>query len=116
MAHVMLPDSEGIGSSGGDFHCADTAVSTLIDGLRNGGSSPQELVAKIVGGAQMFSSYENHTSIGSQNISSIKKLLRQSRIPLVGWDVASHHGRSVEFCLASGRVVVKANGITDKEF
>ena len=71
----------------------------------------------MAGGARMFSAYDNgRDGIGAQNIRSIKHILRQVEIPLVGWDVAGQHGRTVEFHLASGRLVVKALGKADKQF
>jgi chemotaxis protein CheD len=116
-AHVMLPFSKGVYRRLGAFQCADTAIAALLAGLRGRGSCPADLVAKIAGGARMFSVYENGSpGIGRQNVRSVKNLLARSGITLSGWDVAGHHGRSVEFYLATGRLVVKALGFKDKEF
>jgi chemotaxis protein CheD len=117
MAHVMLPDSAAVPEPVGSFQCADTAIKALVDGLRGQGSLVQDLVAKMVGGARMFSAYDNgSTGIGSQNIRRVKEILKREQIPLVGLDVAGHHGRSVEFHLQSGRLVVTAIGIKDRAF
>ena len=117
MAHVMLPDAHAAHGPLGTFHCADTAIAALLAGLRERGSRPADLVAKIVGGARMFSVYENGSpGIGRQNIRSVKNHLVREGIPLAGWDVAGHHGRNVEFYLATGRLVVTSLGFRDKEF
>ena len=64
----------------------------------------------------MFSCYEDtHTGIGEQNITSIRRILRRERIPLIGEDTGGHHGRSVEFHLDSGKVIVTAIGKPEKE-
>ena len=64
----------------------------------------------------MFSTYaEFPAGIGEQNVKSIRRLLERERIPLIGFDVGGKHGRSVEFYLDSGRVVVKAFGREDRE-
>ena len=71
----------------------------------------------MVGGAQMFASYENGgAGIGGQNVRSVKHTLAREGVRLVGWDVAGHHGRTVEFHLASGKLVVTAAGREDKQF
>ena len=63
----------------------------------------------------MFALYEDGTpGIGRQNIQSVKNRLAREGIPLSAWDVAGHHGRGVEFCLATGRLVVTALGFADK--
>jgi chemotaxis protein CheD len=116
-AHVMLPDSREVHGSCPVFHCADTAVAALLKELRDKGVDASGLVAKMVGGAKMFSSYDNGSSgMGAQNIQSIKQILEREKIPLVGFDVAGHHGRSVEFHLASGQLVVRTLEKLDKRF
>jgi chemotaxis protein CheD len=117
LAHVMLPDSARVHGSRPPYHCADTALAALLEELRNHRARQHELVAKIVGGAQMFASYNNGSAgIGAENLRSIKDLLEREAIPLVGWDIAGQHGRTVEFHLTSGRLVVKALGKEDKQF
>jgi chemotaxis protein CheD len=117
MAHVMLPDSAALCEPSGSFQCADTAIKLLLEGLQDQGSLLLDLVAKIAGGARMFSTYDEGTNgIGSQNIRRIKDILQRNRIPLTGWDVDGRHGRSVDFHLTSGNLVVKSFGTTDKVF
>jgi chemotaxis protein CheD len=116
-AHVMLPDSREVHGSYPAYQCADTAVAALLKGLCNEGVDTSGLVAKMVGGAKMFSSYGNgKLGMGAQNIQSIKQILEQEKIPLVGFDVAGHHGRSVEFHLTSGQMVVRTLEKLDKHF
>jgi len=115
MAHVMLPDSAALPEPVGPFVCADTAVGALLGGLLGQGSLLQDLVAKIVGGAGMFAAYGSESSgIGGQNLRAVRDILQRERIPLAGWDVAGNHGRSVEFHLATGSLIVQALGATDK--
>jgi chemotaxis protein CheD len=117
MAHVMLPDSAAVPQAQGSFQFADTAIHLLLDGLHERGSLLEDIVAKMVGGARMFSSYDDRTKgIGSENIRRIKDILGTKGIPLAGWDVAGNHGRSVEFHLISGQLFVKTFGTTDKVF
>jgi chemotaxis protein CheD len=97
------------------YQCADTAISALLEELKSKGVVRRDLVAKMVGGARMFSSYDDSNSgVGKQNIMSIKRILRKERIPLIGEDVGGHHGRNIEFHLDSGKVIVRAMGKGDR--
>ena len=117
LAHVMLPGPGGAAGGAQVFRCGDTAVAPLLEGLRGRGARPRDLVAKIAGGARMFSTYGSGCDgIGAQNLRSVKEVLAREGIPLVGWDVAGRHGRSVEFHLATGRLVVRALGKEDRQF
>jgi len=132
LAHIMLPDSSQIRMRNDDcgmrnnnpkceirnrrYQCADTAIVALLEGLQRKGAMRQDIVAKIVGGARMFSDYESvSTGIGEQNIASVRNILKRERISVLGEHVGGHHGRSVEFHLSSGRLIVKAIGKADRE-
>ena len=116
LAHIMLPDSARVNGCHPSYQYAETAIAALLERLQSKGAIRQDIVAKAVGGARMFSCYEDvNTGIGEQNIMRVKRLLRSERIPLIGEDVGGHHGRSVEFHLDSGRVIVRAIGEEDRE-
>jgi len=116
LAHVMLPDSSSLVGLRPPYHCADTAITALLRGLRSRGAVRQDIVVKIIGGAQMFTcSNGSGPGIGEQNITSIRHMLRRRGIKLVGEDTGGHCGRNVEFHLDSGRVIVRAIGSEDRE-
>jgi len=121
MAHVLLPASSEYksGKTGvfSPYLYADTAIDALLKELRyQNETSLPNVVAKIIGGARMFSVYNgDSTGIGDQNILQIRNLLKRSLIPLIGEDIGGSHGRSVEFYLDSGRVVIKALEKEDRE-
>jgi chemotaxis protein CheD len=111
LAHVMLPESKNLNGYHPPYKYANTAIATLIKELRTMRASPRGMVAKLVGGAKMFSSSDDlGPSIGEQNITSVKCILKQKLIPVTGENTGSNYGRSVEFYLDSGRVVVRAIG------
>jgi chemotaxis protein CheD len=111
MAHIMLPDSNSLNGQRPPYHCADTAIVTLLMRLRSMGAAQQDMVAKMIGGAQMFTySNDSGPGIGKQNIKSIKRILARERIPLSGEEVGGNYGRNVEFYLDSGKVIVKTAG------
>jgi len=116
MAHIMLPDSASTNGRRASYQCADTAIATLVRELRANGAVLLDMVAKLVGGARMFADYEDSSEgIGEQNIKSVKHILKREQIPLIGEDSGGHNGRTVEFCLDSGKLVVKTIGKKARE-
>lgn len=111
----LLPPSPHLWSV---YQCADTAIAALLEGMLGNGVTPQELVAKIAGGARMFSSYENSAadrSIGEHNVLAVKRILTMKRIRLIGAHTGGTCGRNVQFHLDSGRLIVKRIGMEDEE-
>ena len=116
LAHIMLPDSISLNGSHPAYKCADTAITALIKELRSMRASPRNMVAKLVGGAKMFLSSDDFSpGVGKQNITSVKRILKQKRIPVIGENTGGNYGRNVEFYLDSGKVMVRAIGREDKE-
>ena len=84
--------------------------------MQKAGASRKDLVAKMAGGAKMFAFSEGHEEhLGMENIKSLREILRKHKVPLIGKDVGGHHGRNVAFYLDSGRLVVSAIEMEDKE-
>ncbi len=116
MAHIMLPDSASLNGRNPPYRCADTAIQSLLVGLRRRGAKRRGMVAKMAGGARMFLDNDiSGTPIGEQNLLSIKNLLVAEGIPIIGEDVGGHHGRNVEFNLETGVMIVMAIGKEDRE-
>jgi len=116
VAHIMLPDFCGWGECDMPYKYADTAITKLLEGLSGKGAGRQDIVAKMVGGAKIFSSDDGYNEgIGERNIKSIREILKNEKIPLVGEDTGGNYGRSVDFFLDSGSVIVKTIGKGYKE-
>lgn len=88
-----------------DTRYADTAIDEMLKRIEGQGAKRQNLEAKIIGGANMFSAFRS--SIGENNISYAREKLKKEGIPIVGECVGGSQGRSVEFSVASGIVTVK---------
>jgi chemotaxis protein CheD len=111
LAHVMLPDSSSLRSQRPPYHCADTAINTLLMKMINHGATRKDMVAKMVGGARMFAGIDGAgSSIGKENARNIRRILNRERIPLAGEDIGGSYGRSVEFRLDTGKVIVATVG------
>lgn len=126
LAHTMLParrilpygeashslearnseDNRRVTSQGlPDTRYADTAIDEMLRRIEAYGTNRQNLTAKIIGGANMFSAFKSN--IGENNILCAKERLKKVGILVVGECVGGSQGRSVEFSLASGIVTVK---------
>ncbi|PLY00823.1 MAG: chemotaxis protein CheD [Desulfuromonas sp.] len=109
MAHVLLPTPRpGLSVEQPATYVA-TGIDVLIEELEASGSLRQYLVAKLVGGSQMFEAFsERVEAIGGRNITAALEAFRELQIPVVAQETGGNFGRSLEFDLASGEVVIKS--------
>lgn len=111
MAHVVLPDSRRYRSDGGPGKFADLAPAALFTALRALGANPSRIVAKIAGGANIFSAAAGSRppvlEVGSRNIRAVRHALDLLRVPIVAEDVGGGVGRSVAFRIIDGRLRVR---------
>ena len=111
LAHVMLPDSNGKDPlSDLDAKYADHALKSMTKIIEQRGGSRNRLVARIAGGATMFSPEGKHDeplfNVGLRNITTLKALLRDMRIPILSEDIGSNCGRWLIFYLSSGQLLI----------
>ncbi|AJG39879.1 chemotaxis protein CheD [Thermotoga sp. RQ7] len=106
MAHVMLPDSGGKTDKPGKY--ADTAIETLVKELEALGAKRERMEAKIAGGASMFES--KGMNIGQRNVEAVKRHLKEHGIKLVAEDTGGNRARSVEYNIATGKLLVRKVG------
>lgn len=110
MAHTLLPSPRSGGEGGRRAKFVDAAVLLLVEELVSRGSAREHLTARIVGGANMFEPLLAPAAdgIGARNVRMAREALRDLDIPLLAEDVGGSHGRTVEFDLATGRVLVRS--------
>ncbi len=109
MIHAMLPHSK---DSFGSFMLeeipdgkyVDIAIDLALEKMKAFGGEPENIEAKVVGGANMFGLY--HPDIGKDNFLSAKKKLREVGVKLTRASIGGSIGRSVEFSVFSGIVKV----------
>ncbi len=109
LAHIVLPDSRGVSDDPGRY--ADTAIPSMFDALKawTGSSKPRHLVAKLVGGANMFPTPMTQ-SIGEKNREAAEAILKALRIPVVSHDLGGETGRKVTLDTRTGTLAVKIPG------
>ncbi len=112
LAHVMLPDSKSIRNNSNIPKFADTGIEELVRQIVSAGASRSRLVAKIAGGAQMFSfqNKDDMVRIGDRNVEAAKKKLQEMRIPLLASDTGKNFGRTVIFYPETGDFIIRSVG------
>lgn len=112
LAHVMLPDSTQIRNNSNIAKFADTAIDKLISDMVAKGANKSRLVAKIAGGAQMFSfdSANEMMRIGERNAKATKAKLKELGIRLLAEDTGKNYGRTIEFYSETGDLLIKTIG------
>jgi chemotaxis protein CheD len=108
LGHMLLPSRPEKNPLGSEGKYVDAGIFQMVDELVRAGANRENLMAKIAGGANMFeSAYQTLiNSIGARNAKSARETLAGLGIPLLGEEVGGNRGRTVEFDLASGIMMV----------
>lgn len=112
MVHIMLPDSTRILNNENKFKFADTGIDALIRQMTGMGAKRRALIAKIAGGAQMFTFSNNNEMmrIGERNVEATKLKLQQLGISLTAEDTGANYGRTIEFYPVTGELHIRSVG------
>jgi chemotaxis protein CheD len=112
MAHVLLPSTSLARDITNRAKFPETAVPLLIERLKALGADPRRIVAKLAGGASMFSQLVTPGTIqmGERNVLASRSALRTAAIPIIRESVGGDRGRSVRFHLKDGRVEIRSVG------
>jgi chemotaxis protein CheD len=116
LVHIMLPDSTKILNNENKAKFADTGIDALINSMIKLGIDRKRLIAKIAGGAQMFSFSNNNEMmrIGERNVEATRQKLSLLNIPIVAEDTGANYGRTIEFYPETGVLKVKSVGKVEK--
>lgn len=112
LAHIMLPDSTKIKNNSNIAKFADTGILKLIEDMARIGARKKNLVAKLAGGAQMFSfkASSDLMRIGERNVQSCISILNSLKIRIVAQDTGENYGRTIEFYPETGELRIKTIG------
>lgn len=117
MIHVMLPDSTKINNNSNIAKFADTGIVAIFEMMIKKGASAARIVAKIAGGARMFSYGAGNSdlmNVGERNIEASKQILKSLNIKIMAEDVGLNYGRTIVFDSSNGNLLVKAIGKPEK--
>ncbi len=117
MAHIMLPDSKSARNVTNTAKFADTAIAIMVDKMLSLGAKQTRMIAKIAGGAQMFSLNRQIEllNIGARNADTVRNVLKEMKISLVADETGGNFGRSIEFDSVTGKMRIKTVGREVKE-
>jgi chemotaxis protein CheD len=108
LIHCMLPqgsiDPEKARRSPAMF--VDVGVQALLDQMAALGSSRRSLIAKVVGGANVFDD-RGMFRIGERNYTTIRKILWKNEILIAAEDVGGTKPRTMYVSVATGRVILR---------
>ena len=114
LAHVMLPDSTAIRNGNLSIaKFADTGIVELVRQMEKIGAKRSRMVAKIAGGATMFSFQGGNSAmgqVGQRNVEATKAKLKELNIPILAEDTGANYGRTVIFYPETGEFHIRAVG------
>ncbi|MGN0370964.1 MAG: chemotaxis protein CheD [Butyrivibrio sp.] len=114
MVHFMLPDSTRIKNNQNIAKFGDTGIMETIRRMEELGARRTRMVAKIAGGAKMFSVANSASlpslNIGDNNIESARTTLKNNNISIIAEDVGLNYGRTIEFYAEDGSLLIKSVG------
>lgn len=113
ISHIMLAtDPIGRDKAKNPGKYGETALPILISQFEAEGAKPGTYSARIFGGASMFKNITSNflQNIGENNISIVREILTQKKIPILVEDVGGHDGRTISLFLEDGRILLKKAG------
>ena len=112
LAHIMLPDSTKIRNNSNIAKFADTGIDELVRQMEKLGARKARMVAKIAGGATMFTfqGRNDMMQVGERNVQAVKKKLKEINIPILAEDTGKNYGRTVTFYPETGEFYIRAVG------
>lgn len=112
MAHVMLPKrfSPETPIDETQYKFADVAIIVMLQKLEAMGIRKTSLVAKIVGGSNMFPEVQGRSQrVGEKNIEAVKEFLMSSGVTVASEHTGGTVGRTVAFDVGNGIVSIRIN-------
>lgn len=111
LAHVMLPSPDLSRLKPQPGKCPQSAIEQMLLQMESLGCRRSRIRAKLVGGATMFAGLllnhrDGENNIGQRNSQEAKRVLAEQNIPVAAEDIGGDYGRSVEFILSSGTVLI----------
>jgi chemotaxis protein CheD len=117
LAHVMLPTCTLAQPPYKKAKYADSAIPEMLEHMERIGARRRLVVAKIAGGAKMFTTpgLQNRQGdagsrlmVGERNVEAVRSTLMRLKINLVGEDTGGDYGRTIRFSLSDGSVSVSS--------
>ena len=117
LAHPMLPRVAEARVRNNPTRFVDSAIGLMVDELIKQGCKASRLVAKLAGGAHMFSSIPKDSAfnVGARNLGVAKEKLDAFKINVTAEDTGGNYGRTIFFDLGTGKIKIRTMFYGDKE-
>lgn len=117
MAHAMLPDSTKARITANPHRFVNSCITEMVQEFEKRGCPRNRIVAKMFGGAHMFSfiNTDSVLNVGQKNIDMALSLLKELGIKISGQETGGTFGRTIEFRIDTGIVLVKTISWGEKE-
>lgn len=111
LIHIMLPEQKGMADMN-LFKYADTGVTETVRKLCAFGGIKARMECKLAGGAKMFEfkSGGELGNIGERNAQSVKRMIRQEGIRIIGEDTGANYARTMLLDVNTGKVSIRTFG------
>ena len=107
--HFLLPSAHTPAAS--TMRYGDCAVDVLVKRLIALGATPERLIAKVFGGANVLHAFAEGTRhIGAANVDMARAALARHGIPIGAEDVGGTRGRKLVFSAPDGAAWIKVLG------
>jgi chemotaxis protein CheD len=108
LAHVLLPAPTPGTPRGPAGKYADTAVAAILGIVLEMGGRREALIAKVAGGAHMFSATPSpdRETLGERNIRAALEALKRHGLEVAGMDIGGAYGRTIVADAATGTLVI----------
>lgn len=107
LAHIVLPTITEAKNKDYPLKFADSAIEVALQKMLEKGCLRGRIESKIAGGASMFS-FGDNMNIGEKNVAAVIKKLGELKIPILASDTGGNYGRTLEFHVETGVLVVKS--------
>ena len=117
MSHAMLPDLDKAKTKTNPHRFVNSSIKEMVEEFEKRGCPRNRIVAKLFGGAHMFSfiNTDSVLNVGQKNIEMALAVLKELDIKVAGQEIGGTFGRTIEFNLEDGKVLVKTISWGEKE-
>ncbi len=117
MVHTMLPDIEIAKIRTNPARFVNSSIKKIVEELEIRGCPRTRLMAKVFGGAHMFSFIvsEGSLNVGQKNVEMAESILNEMKIKIAAQETGGTFGRTIELNLDNGKVLIKTVAWGEKE-
>lgn len=112
ISHILLPSANGRNSMEFPHKYANLSIKFLIKELMKHGSNTRDLIAIIIGGANIFQNED--WIVGNENVQMVERELKKFQINIVKREIGGSKGRIIIFDPKSFTIYSKLTG--EKEY